>query len=97
MRCRAWGSFGCASGLARCCVRPLDGEDLAAQTGITADPTTTPVAISLAPTTPACPTGLERSPSVRPPEHGSLCRGPGVIALRGGPGHRLPLVALMPQ
>jgi hypothetical protein len=42
MRCRAWEGagpgFGCASGLARCCVRPLDGEELAAQTGITADP-----------------------------------------------------------
>jgi hypothetical protein len=44
MRCCAWGpGLGCALGLARCCVRPLDGENLAAQTGITADATTTPV------------------------------------------------------
>jgi len=50
------------------------------------------------PTTPARPTGLVRSPTVRPPEPGApLCRGPGEIAPRGGPGHRLPLVALMPQ
>jgi hypothetical protein len=27
----------------------------------------------------------------------ALCRGPGVIAPRGSPRHRLPLVALMPQ
>jgi hypothetical protein len=38
-----------------------------------------------------------RSPSVRPPEPGAPCRGPGVIALRGSPGHRLPLMALVPQ
>jgi hypothetical protein len=63
-----------------------------------ADPTTTSVAISLAPTTPALPTGLVRSPTVRPPKPGApLCRGPGEIAPRGGPGHRLALVALMPQ
>jgi hypothetical protein len=59
---------------------------------------TTPVAISLAATTRALPTGLVRSPSVRPPEPGApLCRGPGEIAQPGGPGRRLPLVALMPQ
>ena len=53
---------GLTSGLATCCARAFDGEEppatptrggkcqAAAQTGITADPTT-PVAISLAPTT----------------------------------------------
>jgi hypothetical protein len=44
---------------------------------ITADPTTTSVAISAPP---ALPTGLVRSPPVRPPEPGALCCGPGVIA-----------------
>jgi hypothetical protein len=39
---------------------PSGGDDAGAR--ITADPTTTPVAISLEPTTPAHPTGL-RSPS----------------------------------
>jgi hypothetical protein len=34
----------------------------AAQTGVTANPTTTPVAISLAPTNPARPTGLVPEP-----------------------------------
>jgi hypothetical protein len=60
---------GLTGGLATCCARAFDGEEppatptrggkcqAAAQTGITADPTT-PVAISLAPTTPARPTGL---------------------------------------
>ena len=46
------------------------GDDAGAR--ITADPTTTPVANSLAPTTPALPTCLVRSPSVRPQEHGAL-------------------------
>jgi hypothetical protein len=35
--------------------------------------------------------------SATPREPGALCRGPGGIAPRGSPGHRLPLVALMPQ
>jgi hypothetical protein len=60
-----------------------------------ADPTTTPVANSLAPTTPALPAGLVRSPSVRPLE--ALCRGSWGNCPRGSPRHRLPLVALMPQ
>jgi hypothetical protein len=47
------------------------GDDAGAR--ITADPTTTPVAISLAPTTPARPPGLVRSPSMRPPEPAALC------------------------
>jgi autotransporter passenger strand-loop-strand repeat protein len=46
------------------------------------------------PTTAALPTGLARSPSVRPPEP---LPPPGAIAPRGGPGQRLPLVALVPQ
>jgi hypothetical protein len=60
------------------------------------DPTMMPAAISRAPTAPALfprgkPQGLVRSPLVRPPE-------PGASAPRSwGPGHRLPLVALMPQ
>jgi hypothetical protein len=61
--------------------------------GITAGSTTTPVAITLAPNTPALPTGLVRSPSVRPPEPAALCAI--LIAPRRSPGHRLPLVALV--
>jgi hypothetical protein len=65
---------------------------------IMTDPTTTPVAISLAPTTGPPATGLARSPSVRPPERlGPSCCGPVFIAPGGSPGHRLPLVALVLQ
>jgi hypothetical protein len=41
------------------------------------------------------PDGLMRSPPVRPPEPAALCAV--LIAPRGCPGHRLPLVALMAQ
>jgi hypothetical protein len=47
---------------------PSGGDDVGAR--ITVDPTRPPVAISLAPTTPALPTGPVRSPLVRPPEMG---------------------------
>jgi hypothetical protein len=53
-------------------LRPSSGGDAGA--GITGDPTTATAAISLAPTTPALPTGLVRSPSVRPAVHGALWR-----------------------
>jgi hypothetical protein len=68
-----------------------NGSDVAGA-GITADPTTMPVAISLAPTTPARATARAATGTRVP------CRGPGVIALgRGNPTRRLPLVALVPQ
>jgi hypothetical protein len=60
--------FGHQVKRARLVVRPLDGEDLAAQTGITADPATTPVAISLHRPPRPSPTRLVRGPSARPPE-----------------------------
>jgi hypothetical protein len=71
----------------------------AATTGarITADPTTTPIAISLAPTTPALPTGLVRSPSVRLLSLEPSAAVLGHLLLAADPGHGLPLVALMPQ
>ena len=43
------------------------------------------------------PDGNLRSPSVRPPEPGGPLPRSWGIALRGSPGHRLALVALMPQ
>jgi hypothetical protein len=66
-----------------------------------ADPTMVPAAISLVPTAPALPrVSLRASCGARRCGHRSLgpsCRGPGVIAPGGGPGRRLPLVALMLQ
>jgi hypothetical protein len=74
---------------------PSGGGDAGAR--ITADPTTTPVAISLAPTAPALPTGSCGARRRGRRSLGALCRGPGVIAPRGGPGRRLPHVALVLQ